>query len=168
MCCPTNEVIKNDATSFLALAELHEDKLCDILQAMAPINVKTVHQTSLFHIEGNLNRLGFLSPTHGHAAFSATKRTNRAPISYDQKPKFLKATNHTEIGKFEVPRSMGVEALSWLSRRASQHPAFKALYIPEKAPRFLPVRHFFLALVGKKRTVVRDRLFSQKTLGSRL
>ena len=34
------------------------------LQAMAPINVKTVHQTSLLHTESNLDRLGLLSPTH--------------------------------------------------------------------------------------------------------
>ena len=33
-------------------------------QAMAPTNVKTVHQTSLLHIESNLDRLGLLSPTH--------------------------------------------------------------------------------------------------------
>ena len=35
------------------------------LQAMAPTNVKTVHQTSLLNVESNLDRLGLLSPTHG-------------------------------------------------------------------------------------------------------
>ena len=35
------------------------------LQAMAPTNVKTAHQTSLLHnIESNLDRLEMLSPTH--------------------------------------------------------------------------------------------------------
>ena len=34
------------------------------LQAMAPTNIKTVHQTSLLHIESSLDRLGLLSPTH--------------------------------------------------------------------------------------------------------
>ena len=34
------------------------------LQAMAPTNIETVHQTSLLHIESNLDRLGLLSPTH--------------------------------------------------------------------------------------------------------
>ena len=34
------------------------------LQAMAPTNIKTVHQTSLLHVESNLDRLGILSPTH--------------------------------------------------------------------------------------------------------
>ena len=34
------------------------------LQAMAPTNIITVHQTSLLHIENNLDRLGLLSRTH--------------------------------------------------------------------------------------------------------
>ena len=34
------------------------------LQVMAPTNIKTVHQTSLLHIESNFDRLGMLSPTH--------------------------------------------------------------------------------------------------------
>ena len=34
------------------------------LQAMAPTRIKTVHQTSLLHIESSLDRLGLLSPTH--------------------------------------------------------------------------------------------------------
>ena len=33
------------------------------LQAMAPTNIKTVHQTSLLHIESNLDRLGRLPTT---------------------------------------------------------------------------------------------------------
>ena len=34
------------------------------LQAMAPTNIKTVHQTSLLHIESSLDRLGWLLHTH--------------------------------------------------------------------------------------------------------
>ena len=34
------------------------------LQVMVPTNIKTVHQTSLLHIESSLDRLGLLSPTH--------------------------------------------------------------------------------------------------------
>ena len=34
------------------------------LQAMAPTNIKTVHQISLLLIESNLDRLGMSSPTH--------------------------------------------------------------------------------------------------------
>ena len=34
------------------------------LQAMAPTNIKKVHQTSFLRIESNLDRLGLLSPTH--------------------------------------------------------------------------------------------------------
>ena len=65
MCCPSNEVIKTDSKHFLALGGLHEDTLCDTLQTIPPTNAKTIHQTSLLHIESNLDRLGLLSPTHG-------------------------------------------------------------------------------------------------------
>ena len=51
MCCPSNKVIKSDTRSFLPLGGLHDDKLCDTLQAMAQTNVKTVHPTSLLHIQ---------------------------------------------------------------------------------------------------------------------
>ena len=65
MYCPSNKVIKNDTKRFLALGALHEDKLCDILQAMTPTNVQPLHRTSLLHIESNLDRLELLLPTHG-------------------------------------------------------------------------------------------------------
>ena len=42
MCCPTNKVIRNYRKGFLARGRLHEDKLWDTLQALAPTNVKTV------------------------------------------------------------------------------------------------------------------------------
>ena len=44
-CCPSSKVIKSDSNRFLALGGLHEDKLCDILKAMAPTNVETAHQS---------------------------------------------------------------------------------------------------------------------------
>ena len=71
--------------SFLALGWLHEDKFCDTLQAMAPINnVKTVHQTLLLNnVESNLDRLGLLSPTHDQRS-QQQKAANHAPISFDQ------------------------------------------------------------------------------------
>ena len=45
------------------------------LQAMAPTNIKTVHQTSLLHIESNLDRLGMLSPTHDQRSQQKTGYT---------------------------------------------------------------------------------------------
>ena len=81
MCCPFKKVIKSDTQSFLALLE---DKLCDILQAMAPTNVETVHQTSMFHIESNPERRARTVVTYPRQTFSATKRTNRATFSFDQ------------------------------------------------------------------------------------
>ena len=91
---------------------LHEDKLCDISQAMAPTNVGTVHQTSLFHIESNLDGLGLLSPTHGQRSQQQSGQITLQSVLI-KKPKFLKATRHAEIRKIEIPRSMVMEALSW-------------------------------------------------------
>ena len=111
MCCPSNKVIKSDI-SFLALGGLHEDKLYDTLQAMAPTNVKTAHQTSLLHMDGNLDRLGLLSPTHGQRSQQQSGRITLQSVLIN-KPKFLKATHHTEIRKIVIPRSMVVRTLSW-------------------------------------------------------
>ena len=82
------------------------------LQAMAPTNIKTVHQTSLLHIESNLDRLGMLSPTHDQRSQQKNGKMTLQPVLIN-KSKFLKATHCTEIRKVEMPRSMVVEGLSW-------------------------------------------------------
>ena len=112
ICCPFNKVIKSDSRGFLALGGLHEDKLCGTLQALAPITVKTIYQTSLLHIESNLDRLGLLSPTHGQRSQQQSGEIALQSV-LTNKPKFLKATHDTEIRKIEIPRSMVVEASSW-------------------------------------------------------
>ena len=95
------------------------------LQSMAPTNVKTVHETSLLHIESNLDRLGLLSPTHNQRSQQQSGQiTLQSVLIYESK--FLKVTHRTEIRKIKIPRSMVVEALSWLSRRARQHPAVQS------------------------------------------
>ena len=81
-------------------------------QAMAPTNVKTVHETSLLHIESNLGRLGLLSPTHGQRFQQQSGQITLQSVLINTS-KFLKATHRTEIRKIEIPRSMVVEALSW-------------------------------------------------------
>ena len=83
------------------------------LQAMAPTNIKTVHQTSLLHIESNLDRLGILSPTHDQRSLQKPGKITLQPVLINKKSKFLEATHCTEIRKIEIPRSMVVEALSW-------------------------------------------------------
>ena len=95
------------------------------LQVMAPTNIKTVHQTSLLHIESNFDRLGMLSPTHDQRSQQKTGKNTLQPVLIN-KSKILKATHRTEIRKNEIPTSMVVEALSWRSRRASQHPAVQS------------------------------------------
>ena len=65
------------------------------LQAMAPTNVKTVHQTSLLHIESNLDRLGMLSPTHDQRSQQKTGKITLQPVLIN-KSKFLKATHFVQ------------------------------------------------------------------------
>ena len=79
------------------------------LQAMAPTNVKTVHQTSLLHIESNLDRLGLSSPTHDQRSQQQSGQNTLQSILIPMS-KFLKATHRTEIRKIEIRRSMVVEA----------------------------------------------------------
>ena len=83
------------------------------LQAMAPADIKTVHQTSLLNIERNLDRLGMLAPTDDQRSRKKTGKITLQPVLIN-KSKFLKATHCTEIRKIEIPRSMVVEALTEL------------------------------------------------------
>ena len=75
-------------------------------------NVQTVHQTSLLHTESSLDRLGLFSPTHDQRSQQQDGQITLQSVLI-KKPKFLKATHHTEIRKIEIPRSAVVEALSW-------------------------------------------------------
>ena len=126
MFCPSNKsseglgafrfffkVIKIARKNVLALVGLCEDKLCGALQAMAPTNVKMVHQTSLLHIKSNLDRLRLLSsPTHSQRSQQQSRQITLLSVLIN-KPKFLMAARHAEITNIEIPRSMAVEALSW-------------------------------------------------------
>ena len=82
------------------------------LQAMAPTNNKTVHQTSFtpyYREQPRSTRIVFAYP---RPAFSATNRTNTFQPVLINNSKFLKATHRTKIRKIDIPRSMVVEALS--------------------------------------------------------
>ena len=133
---------------------------------MAPTNIKTVHQTSLtpYREQPRSTRIVVAYP---RPAFSATNRTNTFQTVLINNSKFLKATHRTKIRKIEIPRSMVVEALSWWSRRASQHPAVQSPVHPWKSPTNLARSPLHVALVGRKMTAVRDQLFPQKPPGSR-
>ena len=82
------------------------------LQAMAPTNNKTVHQTSFtpYREQPRSTRIVVACP---RPAFSATNRTNTFQPVLINNSKFFKATHRTKIRKIEIPRSMVVEALSW-------------------------------------------------------
>ena len=117
------------------------------LQAMAPTNSKTVHQTSFtpYREQSRSTRIVVAYP---RPAFSATNRTNTFQPVLINNSKFLKATHRTKIRKIELPRSMVVEAPA-REPASSRH---KALRILEKAPRILP----FAALCGPRRKNMLD------------
>ena len=83
------------------------------LQAMAPTNNKTVHQTS-FTPYREQHRSTRIVVAYPRPAFSARNWTNNTfqPVLINNS-KFLKATHRTKKRKIEIPRSMVVEALSW-------------------------------------------------------
>ena len=71
------------------------------LQAMAPTNIKTVHQTSLLHIiERNLDRFGLLSLTHDQRSQQQTGQITLQPVLINTS-KFLKATYCRKIRKLK-------------------------------------------------------------------
>ena len=71
-----------------------------ILQAMAPTNVETVHQTSLLHIESNHDQLRLLSHTHDQRSQQQAGRIAPQPVLIN-KFKFLNATHCTKIRKLK-------------------------------------------------------------------
>ena len=81
------------------------------LHVMVPTNVITVHQTSLLHIESNLDRLGLVLPAYGLRSQQPSGQTTLQSVLIN-KSKFLKAT-HQEMRKIEIARFMVVEALNW-------------------------------------------------------
>ena len=82
------------------------------LQAMAPTNNKTVHQTSFTPYYREQPRSTRIVVAYPRPAFSATNRTNTFQPVLINNSKFLKATHRLKIRKIEIPRSMVVEALS--------------------------------------------------------
>ena len=72
----------------ISLGVLNEDKLCNTLQAMAPTNVKTVHQTCLLHIGSNLDRLGLLPPTHGQHSQQQSGQITLQSVLINESPSF--------------------------------------------------------------------------------
>ena len=92
------------------------------LQAMAPTNIKTVTP----YIYREQPRSTWIVVAYPRPAFSATKRTNYVPTSFDQQVQVSQGHTSYKKKKNEIPRSMVVKVLSWRSRRASQHPAVQS------------------------------------------
>ena len=85
------------------------------LQAMAPTNIKTVHQTSLLNIENNLDRFGMLSPTHDQRSQQKNGKFTLQPVLIN-KSKFLKITYGMRNRRRNVYASLEVRMfwLGWL------------------------------------------------------
>ena len=77
---------------------------------------ETVYETSLFHIESNLNRLRLCLPRHNQRSHHQSGQNTLQSVSQ----------GHTSILRFMM------EALSWCSWRASQHPPVQSLVLPPK------------------------------------
>ena len=88
------------------------------LQAMAPTNIKTVHQTFLLYIESSLDRLGLLSPTHGQRSQQQSGQITLQPV--DQRVRV--SQGHTSY-----------------RNKQNWNTEVHGGGVPEKAPRILPV-----------------------------
>ena len=77
---------------------------------------ETVYETSLFHIESNLDRLRLCFPIHNQRSQHQSGQNTLQSVS----------RGHTSILRFMM------EALSWCSWCASQHPPVQSLVLPPK------------------------------------
>ena len=96
------------------------------------------------------------------SALSAKKRTNHAPISFDQQAQVSRTHTSCRSMQYytmdtEVHGSGGLEPVKLAREPTSSRP--KPSLSLKNAPRILPVRRSLLALVGRKQTVVRDQVF---------
>ena len=154
---------------FLAIGGLHEDQLCETYQAIAPTNVRTVHQTSVLHIESSPDRLGLLSPTHGQRSQIQSGQIILQSVLMQQVEvsQGHSSCRSTENCYIEVRGGGGLEPVKPAREPTSSPPKPFASLMTHHAV-ILPVRRFLVALAGRKQTaVVRDRLFPQKPLAAR-
>ena len=99
-------------------------------------------------------------------AFSATKRTNSAPISLDQPGQVSQrhtSCRNKDICSTEAHGRGCLIPVKPARESASSCPKPRASL--ENAPGILPVRLSLLAIVGRKQTVAREQFFLQKPPG---
>ena len=100
---------------------------------------------------------------------SATKRTNHAPIMFEQQIPGSQGHvmyRNKESRSSKVHGDESLELVKLVREQASTRP--KPYASLTNAPGILPVRRSLLALAERKPTVVRDQLSPQKPPGSRL
>ena len=94
-------------------------KRCATLQTIAPTNTKTVHQSSLLHIESSLDRFGLLSPTHDQRSQQQSGRSNQFGSTSIQVPQGHK---NKENSTTEVHGSGDLELVKPAREPASSRP----------------------------------------------
>ena len=125
MCCPSYKVIKSDARSclgsrrvifhsyvFFGYTNTNYATLCK--QWHRPMSKRFIKLPYSIYIESNLDRLRLLSRTHGQCSQQQSEQMTLQSVLIN-KPKFLKATYHTEVSrKIETSRSTSGSPL-WFS-----------------------------------------------------
>ena len=102
MCCPPTKGIKGSVIQCMAIGGLHEDEL---FMRHYTINGTDQCQNGssipfLLHIESHLDRLRFLSPTHGGRSQQQSSRYRTCSDQFiSTRPNLLNATCPTEIRK---------------------------------------------------------------------
>ena len=91
---------------------------------MAPINVETVHQTSLFHIESNFDWLELLSPTHDQRSHQQSGQITLQPALINQAQVSQGHTSYRnkECWNTEVHSGGGLELVKPAREPASSRP----------------------------------------------
>ena len=130
---------------------------------MAPINAKRFVKPPYSISRATSIDSECCRPTQ-RPTFSATKRTNHAPISFDQQARV--SQGHTlyrnkKSCSTEVHDGGGLELVKLACEPTSSRP--KPCASLKNAPGISPVPRSFLALVGRNPAVVRDQLSPQKT-----
>ena len=95
---------------------------------MAPTNVKTVHQTSLLHLESSLDRLGLLPPTHDQRSQQQSGQNTLQPvlIKQVQVPQGHTSYKNQKNWNTEVHGGGGLELVKPAREPASSRPKPRA------------------------------------------
>ena len=123
---PSNQVIKSDSEKFSSSRRVTRRQVMRHFTSNGIEQCQNGLLSNLLTPYRKQPRPTQIVVAYPRSAFSATKRTHHAPISFAQQVQVSQDAYLIEIRKNEIPRSMVMEALSWESRRASQYPVVQS------------------------------------------